>query len=75
MSHQSDRIYYKHGKKVVFKKCLCCYNKRKRDVSGKTPSSVDKNQTLKFKSKTVNIRACYGIDAPDKYCARTLSLF
>ena len=27
-------------KKVVSKKCSCCYAKRKRDVSGITPSSV-----------------------------------
>ena len=50
-------------------------HKRKRDVSGITPSSVDKKQTLEFTSKTVNVRPCYGVDAPDKYCARTLSLF
>ena len=37
----STRNYY--VKKVVFKKCQCSYNKRKRDVSGTTPSSVDNN--------------------------------
>ena len=55
------------------------HSKRKRDVSGITPSSVakdavDKKQTLKFKS-IVDARACYGVDALDKYRARTLSLF
>ena len=43
-----------------------------------TPSSVandaaEKNLTLKFTRKTVNVRGCYGVDAPHKYCAHVVS--
>ena len=36
-------------KKVVSKKCSCCYAKRKRDVSGITPSSVANDAVGKTK--------------------------